>query len=80
MAFMVVGSIYFLVTFPFDFSYFAEPLPKALEPLLDWFPATLAKWLMGIGIVAGPIFAVYTSALYFGVKKRLSEVGDKSQT
>ena len=68
-----VGGLYFLVVFPFDFSHFAEPLPRALEPILDWISATFAKWILGIGVVASPFFSVYTFFLHIAVKKRLSE-------
>jgi len=75
MVFAFVAGLYFLVTFPFDFTHFAEPLPRALEPLLDWISGTFAKWVLGISVVAIPFFSVYTFLLYVGVKKRLSEIG-----
>ena len=72
LALFFVGGLYFLIKFPFDFAHFAEPFPHALEFLIDWISATLAKWVIGIGLVASPFFSVYTYALYSGVKKRLS--------
>lgn len=71
MAFFFVGGLYFLAKFPFDFSHFAEPLPRALEFLLDWISGTFAKWLLGIGVVCSPFFSVYTFLLYSSVRKRL---------
>jgi len=75
LALFFVGGLYFLVSFPFDFTHFAEPFPRALEFLLDWISGTLAKWVLGIGVVASPFFTAYTFLLYVGVKKRLSEIG-----
>jgi len=75
MAYVFVVGLYFLVSFPFDFSHFAEPLPRALEPLLDWVSGTFAKWLLGLGVIASPFFSVYTLALYLGVRRRLSGSG-----
>jgi len=74
MAFFFVAGLYFLVAFPFDFTHFAEPFPRALEFLLDWISGTLAKWVLGIGVVASPFFSAYTFLLYVGVKKRLSVI------
>jgi hypothetical protein len=71
LALFFVGGLYFLVVFPFDFTHFAEPLPRALEPLLEWISATLAKWVLGIGVVASPFFSIYTFFLHIAVKKRL---------
>jgi len=79
MAFVFVVGLYFLLTFPFDFSHFAEPLPRAIEPLLEWISGTFARWVLGISVVASPFFSVYTFALYSGVKKRLSEVSASSK-
>ncbi len=79
MAAFFVGGLYFLVKFPFDFSHFAEPLPRVLEPLLDWVSGTFARWLLGIGVVGSPFFSLYTFMIYEGVKKRLSESGAKGK-
>ena len=71
LALFFVAGLYFLVVFPFDFTHFAEPFPRALEFLLDWISGTLAKWVIGIGVVASPFFSVYTFLLYVAVKRRL---------
>ena len=73
IAYVFVVGLYFLVKFPFDFSHFADPLPRALEPLLDWIPGDLARWLLGIGVVFSPFISAYNLLLYMGIKKRLSE-------
>lgn len=71
MAVFFAGGLYFLIKFPFDFSYFAEPLPRVLEPLLDWVSGTFARWLLGIGVVGSSFFSVYTYLLFLAVRKRL---------
>ncbi len=75
MVIFLVAGLYLLIVFPFDFSHFAEPLPRSLEFLLDWISATLAKWVIGIGIVASAFFSIYTFALHASVRKRLMSVG-----
>jgi len=79
MAFVFIGGLYFLVTFPFDFTYFAAPLPHVLEPLIDWVSGTFARWLLGIGVVASPFFSAYNFILYFGVRKHFAETSADSK-
>ncbi len=67
-----VALLYLLVVFPFDFSHFAEPLPRSLEFLLEWIPEVLAKVAMAIGIIASAILPAYTYLLYLGVRRRLA--------
>lgn len=72
LAVFSVGSLYFLVTFPFNFEYFAEPFPDALEFLIGWISADLAKLLLVLGFIAAPFFSVYTFLLHVAVKKRMA--------
>jgi len=74
-----VAMIYLLAVFPFDFAHFAEPLPSSLEFLLDWISATLAKIVLGIGILVTAVMSVHTLALYIGVKRRPSEPAPAEQ-
>jgi len=69
----LVGQLYFLVVFPFEFDHFADPLPRSLEFLLDWISPTLAKIVLGIGVVGSIVFMIYNSFLYLGVKDRLAK-------
>ena len=72
MAVFAVGGLYLLVLWPFDFSHFAEPLPRALEPALEWVTDTIARWVIGIGVVASAVFVPYTFMLYAAVRKLLA--------
>ncbi|MEW5748636.1 MAG: hypothetical protein AB1793_07650 [Candidatus Thermoplasmatota archaeon] len=69
MLIFLVVSVYLLVEFPFDMSRFAQPLPHSMEFLLDWIPASLVKWVLGIGAAACAFFGPYTLMLYPAVKK-----------
>jgi hypothetical protein len=73
LALFFVGGLYFLLTWPFDFAYFADPLPHSLEFLIDWVSADLAKVLTGIGVVVSPIVSVITFLSYVVVKKRMGQ-------
>lgn len=72
MAVFFVATLCLLVVFPFDFSHFAEPLPRSLEFLLDWVPELLAKWFLAIGVIVGAVMPAYTYSLFLGVRRRLS--------
>ncbi|MBN1677304.1 MAG: hypothetical protein JW880_02080 [Candidatus Thermoplasmatota archaeon] len=79
-AILVIGELYFLARFTFDFSHFADPFPNSLEFLLDWISPTLAKLLLILGVVGGSIFSVYHALMYFAVRELLSEPEVESQT
>jgi len=72
MAVFFFGGLYLWLLWPFDFAHFAEPLPRALEPALDWVTDAIARWVMGVGVVASAVFAPYTLMLYAAVRKLLA--------
>ncbi len=74
MAIGVVALVYLLVKFPFDFDYFAAPLPGALEPLLSWVPSWLGWWVLAIGAVGGAACLGYNLYLVVTKSRRLSQV------
>ena len=66
---LFVALIYFVAKFPFDFSYFADPLPRSLEFLLSWISNGLASVLMVLGII-GMLFALpYQTLLFIAIRK-----------
>lgn len=71
MAVFAAGGLYLLMLWPFDFSHFAEPLPRALEPALEWVTDSVARWVIGIGVAASAFFAPYTFLLYAAVRSLL---------
>jgi hypothetical protein len=75
LAVCVVAELYLLATFPFDFEFFAEPLPYWMEFLLEWVPAVLAKFMLVLAVLLSAAFSVYGFMMYFAVKERLSEEG-----
>lgn len=68
-ALFLVAFIYFVATFPFDFSHFADPLPASLEFLINWISNGLASALMVLGII-GLLFALpYQILLYKAIRE-----------
>lgn len=73
MVVFFVAQFYLLLVFPFDFSHFADPLPRSLEFLLSWVSPTIAKWVLGIGVLGSVFFSIYTFILYISVREQLSK-------
>jgi len=67
----LIAMIYFLSTFPFDFSHFADPLPASLEGILNWVSNDLAKGLLTLGII-GMLIATPIQVL---ILIRVREIG-----
>jgi cytochrome bd-type quinol oxidase subunit 2 len=76
-ALFLVALIYFVATFPFDFSHFADPLPTSLEFLINWISNGLASALMVIGIL-GLLFALpYQILLFKAIRELPPEVKEQ---
>ena len=75
--FGTVALAWFLVVFPFDFTYFADVLPSFLRFLLQWISNDIARVLMMLGLIVAPIMAVYTAVLYVFVRRELSQSSRK---
>lgn len=77
-ALILVALIYFLATFPFNFSHLADPLPISLEFLLNWISNGLVSALMVLGII-GMLFALpYQTLLYMAIQKLPPETKSQS--
>lgn len=70
--FWIVGSIWLLTVFPFDFSHFGNALPEFLRFLVSWVSNDIAWVLLLIGTVGGITFPIVSGLLYLKVKKLLA--------
>lgn len=68
-----IALLWLFVIFPFDFTHFADPLPRALEFLLNWVSNDIARFLMILGFVGAPIMLVYNALMYRLVRRKLAE-------
>jgi len=69
----VVGGVWLLVVFPFDFSHLADVLPDFLRFLLLWISNDVAKVLLAIAIIGFSAATVYTAIMYVFVRRELSK-------
>ncbi len=58
---MVIGAIWLLRVFPFDFSHLGDALPASLPVILDWMPDWLGKVVLVLQVIGGAIAAIATS-------------------
>jgi hypothetical protein len=65
--FMVIGAIWLLRVFPFDFSHLGDALPGNLPALLNWVPNWLGKVGLALQIVGGVIALIVTTAQFLKV-------------
>jgi hypothetical protein len=68
--FMVMGAIWLLRVFPFDFSHLGDALPGALPALLNWIPNWLGKVGLALQLVGGVIALIVTAVQF--IKASLS--------
>ena len=70
-ALSLVSVAYLFTLFPFDFSHFADPLPRFLEFTISWINDGIAKFIMVIMIIVFGALSIYTPLLYIHVKRAL---------
>lgn len=54
---LALGTLWLLITFPFDFSHLGDVLPLSLRPLLGWVTDDLGRIPMFIQVIFMPISA-----------------------
>lgn len=68
-----IALIWLYVVFPFDFAHLADPLPRALEFLLQWISNDIARVFMVLGLIGTPIMLVYNALMYRLVQRELAK-------
>jgi len=71
MALSFVAFVWLFAIFPFDFSHLADVLPGFLRFLLQWISNDFMRGVMALAMIAIPVAAVYTAALYVFVRREL---------
>lgn len=70
MTLVLIAVIYFLATFPFDFSHLADPLPRSIEWILSWISDDLVKALMVLGVI-GMLVAIPIQTIIWKYAKNI---------
>ena len=61
---LALGSIWLWITFPFDFSHFADIFPPALHPAFNWINNTVGRIILVLQIALGLISVLTSIASY----------------
>jgi hypothetical protein len=69
--FMVIGAIWLLRVFPFDFSHLGDALPGNLPALLNWVPNWLGRVGLALQLVGGTIGAIAATVQFMKVSLRI---------
>ncbi len=69
---MAIGALILLVTFPFDFSHLADPLPANMQFLFSWITDTVGKVILVLQIVIGSLSGLAKTRDYYRMKRENS--------
>jgi hypothetical protein len=74
--FWIAGSVWLLISFPFNFAHFGDVLPDYLQFLVSWITNDIAKIVLALGTLGGIVFTVLNAILYRKVRRlmRLSKM------
>jgi hypothetical protein len=67
---LAVGSLWLLISFPFDFAHLADVLPLAIQFALAWFTNNIGRIVLLLQIIIGFISALSSAVSYFRDRDR----------
>ena len=65
-----ITAVWFLIVFPFNFAHFADALPGGFRFVLAWVTGDIAKILLVLQIILGPVSACVTIWHYLSLRWR----------
>ncbi len=69
---LALGSLWLLIVFPLDYAHLADVLPGVIRPLLAWITDNIARIVLLLQVVIGPISAALNAWRYVSVPRRAS--------
>jgi hypothetical protein len=64
LIFLTISLVWLLVTFPFEFAYFADVLPEGLRFLVQWISNDIAQGIMLLGTILLVVAEIYSPIAY----------------
>jgi hypothetical protein len=68
--FLLLGSLWLLTVFPFNFAHLADALPGPIHFILAWMTNDIGRLLMVLQIIISPITALFTTGKYLSVRRQ----------
>jgi len=70
---LAIGSLWLLATFPFDYTHLGDVLPGNLRFLTVLVTDLIARFILILQVITGPIGAIKLTWDYFRIRERESE-------
>jgi hypothetical protein len=78
--FLAVGSLWLLIVFPLNYAHLADTLPGAIRFVLAWVTDDIARVVLILQFIIGPISALTTIWKYWSVRQHETESYLKQRT
>jgi len=78
--FLMLGSLWLLIAFPFDFTHLADALPVPIRFFLGWVTDDMGRLLLILQVIVGPISALTAAWKYITVRQHEAELYLKQRT
>ncbi len=69
---LAFGSLWLLIVFPLNYAHLADVLPGIIRPLLAWITDNIARIVLLLQVVIGPISAALNTWRYVSAPRRAS--------
>ncbi|AIC14612.1 hypothetical protein [Nitrososphaera viennensis] len=69
----MVGAVWLLIVFPFNFAHLGDVVPTVLRFLLAWITNDIARVLFTLGALGGVVFTIVNASLYWKVDRLLRQ-------
>jgi hypothetical protein len=66
---LALGSLWLLTRFPFDYTHLSDVLPAGLRFILAWVTDDIARIVLLLQVIVGPISAAITLVKYFARRR-----------
>ena len=77
---LALGSLWLLIVFPLNYTHLADALPTAIHFVLAWVTDDMAKFVLLLQVIIGPISALLTMWKYFSNRQQETEPAFRRRT
>lgn len=67
--FLAVGSLWLVITFPFDFARLADVLPNGIRFIISWINNDIGRFVLMLQVIIGVIIAPLTMIAFFSRRR-----------
>ncbi len=67
--FLAVGSLWLVITFPFNFAHLADVLPDGIRFVISWISNDIGRFVLMLQVIIGGITALLTMLKYLSMRR-----------